>query len=135
MPFIFIITGVKTSKFLTVLRNYCHSWKRVMTRTNIVKSFDLFWDKFQHNHLWTSYLWQYLTIINRTSSISTAGCTKRSPRLWQLYCWYFQTHAEDFSQLDVVGHPPFELSTLLTQFLSSDLGNSIYVEITVDLWC
>ena len=41
----------------------------------------------------------------------------------------FKRHEEDFSQLDLEGHAPVELASLLNQFLKADVGNSIYVKI------
>ena len=52
---------------------------------------------------------------------------KASLTLWQYVVGSFKRHEEDFSQLDVVGHAPVELS-LLDQFLKAAVGNSIYVE-------
>ena len=52
----------------------------------------------------------------------------------------FKRHKEDFSQLDLEGHAPIELASLLNQFLKADVGTSIYVKIIgkrkrEDLWC
>ena len=41
----------------------------------------------------------------------------------------FKRYEEDFFQLDLVGHAIVELSGLLNQFLKTDVGNGICVEI------
>ena len=102
----------------------------LFTSFDIVKIFDLSFEIYfntiirghhVYKSIWTSSIRQIL--------LAQPDVRKEALDYDKYAVGVFKRHVEDFSQLDLVGQEPVDLSRLLSQFLKADVGNSIYVEI------
>ena len=101
-----------------------------MAKTNAVKnvnlSFEINFNTIIREHhvcksMWTSSTGQVL--------LAQPDIRKEALDYDKYAVGIFKRHEEDFFQLDLVGHAIVELSGLLNQFLKTDVGNGICVEI------